>query len=158
MSASPELYRPPVLQVQQGAFSPLAAAGKEQEDEECYYHDHDHRTPTGSAITYLRREPTTCPPAPRKKPCSPSSSSSCRKRLFQHAQGAGGGTEVPLISLRLEELERIFRPVQVQVQVECRDNDKRRRSSSGSLFKRRQQQVQVHLTTEDGTASIHQLD
>uniref|UniRef100_A0A0A9GES1 Uncharacterized protein n=1 Tax=Arundo donax TaxID=35708 RepID=A0A0A9GES1_ARUDO len=105
MSASPEFYRPAAP-----AFSPCGSPPRPGlgvgggEEEYCY----SCRTPTGSGVNYLR-EPTTCPPAPRKPPPP------CKKRLFQG--------EVPLISLRLDELERIFRP---QPPPPC---DKRRRSA-----------------------------
>ena len=53
------------------AAQALAAAGRD---------DNDYcTTPTGSRISYLR-EPTTCPPAP-KKPLPPPPF--CTKRLFQ---------------------------------------------------------------------------
>lgn len=49
------------------------------------------------------REPATCPPAPRKpRPVA------CRKLLFDPAQQQGKGKA---ISLRLDELERLFRPI-----------------------------------------------
>jgi hypothetical protein len=103
MSASPEFFKPagaPAFSPACAAQPPLVFAG---DDDYC-------KTPTGSRISYLR-EPTTCPPAPRKPPPP------CRKRLFQpqpQAQGdqsaAAESSSVPVISLRLDELERLFRP------------------------------------------------
>ncbi|XP_066307561.1 cyclin-dependent protein kinase inhibitor EL2-like [Miscanthus floridulus] len=106
MSASPEFFKPaaPAFSPACAAQPPLVFAG----DDDDYY----CKTPTGSRISYLR-EPTTCPPAPRKPP-------PCRKRLFQgqpQAQGdqhqrqpAAEFSSIPVISLRLDELERLFRP------------------------------------------------
>uniref|UniRef100_A0A0E0K7M2 Uncharacterized protein n=1 Tax=Oryza punctata TaxID=4537 RepID=A0A0E0K7M2_ORYPU len=84
MSASPEFYRP-----SPPAFPPSCAAGTTGVADEysCC------RTPTPGL-----REPATCPPAPRKpRPVA------CRKLLFDPAHQA--------ISLRLDELERLFRPI-----------------------------------------------
>ncbi|BAF10609.1 cyclin-dependent protein kinase inhibitor EL2 [Oryza sativa Japonica Group] len=90
MSASPEFYRP-----SPPAFSPSCAAGTsttEVDEYSCC------RTPTPGI-----REPATCPPAPRKpRPVA------CRKLLFDPAQQQGKGKA---ISLRLDELERLFRPI-----------------------------------------------
>ncbi|CAN6302629.1 unnamed protein product [Urochloa humidicola] len=83
MAASPEFYKP-------ACASPLLPPGAGADDE--HYSSSSCRTPTGSGISYLK-EPTTCPPAPL-----------CKKRLFQSQQ--------PVISLRLHDLERIFRPIQ----------------------------------------------
>ncbi|CAN6321808.1 unnamed protein product [Urochloa humidicola] len=99
MAASPEFYKPAAP----AAFTspcaspilpPGAGAGAGADDD--LYSSSSCRTPTGSGISYLK-EPTTCPPAPRKPPAP-----LCKKRLFQSQQ--------PVISLRLDELERIFRP------------------------------------------------
>ncbi|CAL4920320.1 unnamed protein product [Urochloa decumbens] len=84
MAASPELYKPAAPP----CASPLPPSVPDEDS--CYYYS--CRTPTGSGISYLK-EPTTCPPAPRKP--------LCKKRLFRPQ---------PVISLRLHELERIFRP------------------------------------------------
>ncbi|CAD6209150.1 unnamed protein product [Miscanthus lutarioriparius] len=75
MSASPEFFKPaaPAFSPACAAQPPLVFAG----DDDDYY----CKTPTGSRISYLR-EPTTCPPAPRKPPC--------RKRLFQAQPQAQG--------------------------------------------------------------------
>ncbi|PUZ43261.1 hypothetical protein GQ55_9G648200 [Panicum hallii var. hallii] len=105
MAASPEFYKPPAAAFSSPCASPLPAPAEDYRYTTC-------RTPTGSGISYLK-EPTTCPPAPRKPPL-------CKKRLFK-----GGDTdaaEVPLISLRLHELERVFRPHP--------NGDKRRRSAT----------------------------
>ncbi|KAJ1299188.1 hypothetical protein BS78_01G513000 [Paspalum vaginatum] len=126
MSASPEFYRPPAPP----AFSPLPLpVVPAADDDSCC------RTPTGSGITYLRREPTTCPPAPRK----PKPSASCKKRLFQfHHQAAAAAADnnnthvVPVISLRLDELHRIFRPLDQEARADTDEqhaDDKRRRRS-----------------------------
>ncbi|OEL13604.1 hypothetical protein BAE44_0025378 [Dichanthelium oligosanthes] len=94
MSASPEFYKPAAP----AAFSSPCKLPPAPADDEDYYCS-NCRTPTGSGISYLK-EPTTCPPAPRKPPAPPL----CKKRLlFQKDQ-------VAVISLRLEELERVFRP------------------------------------------------
>ncbi|KAG2544196.1 cyclin-dependent protein kinase inhibitor EL2-like [Panicum virgatum] len=90
MAASPEFYKPPAAAFSPPCSSPLPAPAEDRYDTTC-------RTPTGSGISYLK-EPTTCPPAPRKP--------LCKKRLFLF----NSDTEKPLISLRLDELERIFRP------------------------------------------------
>ncbi|CAD6201571.1 unnamed protein product [Miscanthus lutarioriparius] len=124
MSASPEFFKPAAP-----AFSPACAAqpplvfGGDDDDYCC-------KTPTGSRISYLR-EPTTCPPAPRKPPPPPP----CRKRLFQpqpqgdqHQRQSAESSSVPLISLRLDELERLFRPHPPPATT----TEKRRRSSSVS--------------------------
>ncbi|CAL4912133.1 unnamed protein product [Urochloa decumbens] len=87
MAASPEFYKPAAPP----CASPLPPSVPDEDS--CYYYS--CRTPTGSGISYLK-EPTTCPPAPRKP--------LCKKRLFQSQQ------QQPVISLRLHELERIFRP------------------------------------------------
>ncbi|KAF0932830.1 hypothetical protein E2562_012157 [Oryza meyeriana var. granulata] len=88
MSASPEFYRPSAPAFSPScASSPLAAAAGAEDD------DYSCRTPTPG----LTKEPATCPPAPRKpRPVA------CRKLLFDHAQ---------VISLRLDDLERLFRPM-----------------------------------------------
>lgn len=109
MAASPEFYKPSSTP----AFSPLQAPVVPDREDDYYS---SCRTPTGSGISYLR-EPTTCPPAPRKAPPPP-----CKKRLFQ--QQGGHGEAVPLISLRLDELHSIFRPHPQQP-----PPDKRRRSA-----------------------------
>ncbi|XP_062217103.1 cyclin-dependent protein kinase inhibitor EL2-like [Phragmites australis] len=107
MSASPEFYKPSAPAFSPCGSPPRPGLGAGGEEEYCY----NCRTPTGSGIGYLR-EPTTCPPAPRKPPPPP-----CKKRLFQ------GEAQAPLLSLRLDELERLFRP---QPPPQC---DKRRRSA-----------------------------
>jgi hypothetical protein len=119
MAASPEFYKP-------AAATAAALSSPCAED---HYHRYDDtsscRTPTGSGISYLK-EPTTCPPAPRKP--------LCKKRLFLFKQGdrdteAEAEAEVrppataTLISLRLDDLERIFRP-------HPNAADKRRRTAS----------------------------
>jgi hypothetical protein len=105
MSASPEFYKPAApAAFTSPCASPLQAAGFGAADADCY----SCRTPTGSGITYLR-EPTTCPPAPRKPPPPPPV---CKKRLFHHQHQQKQDREpLGLISVRLDELERIFRPV-----------------------------------------------
>uniref|UniRef100_A0A0D9VNE7 Uncharacterized protein n=1 Tax=Leersia perrieri TaxID=77586 RepID=A0A0D9VNE7_9ORYZ len=84
MAASPEFYRPTAPP------SPVSATGAM--DEEQYS---SCRTPTHVGI----KEPTTCPPAPRKpRPVA------CRKLHLDpspHHQ---------IISLRLDDLHRLFRP------------------------------------------------
>ncbi|CAM0148950.1 unnamed protein product [Urochloa decumbens] len=107
MAASPEFYKPaappaafssPCASVLPPSVSVPVPVPEEEEEEHASssYYYYSCRTPTGSGISYLK-EPTTCPPAPRKP--------LCKKRLFQsQAQ--------PVISLRLHELERIFRPHQ----------------------------------------------
>ncbi|KAG0553216.1 hypothetical protein BDA96_01G575600 [Sorghum bicolor] len=115
MSASPEFFKPAGAP----AFSPACAALPPLVFGDDY--DYDCRTPTGSRISYLR-EPTTCPPAPRKPPC--------RKRLFQGDQPAADPSSVPLISLRLDELERLFRPHPHPPPPAT--TDKRRRSASAN--------------------------
>jgi hypothetical protein len=120
MSASPELYRP----AEAPAFSPSCAT---QPPLPLVFAGDDYccRTPTGSGICYLR-EPTTCPPAPRKPPPPPPM---CRKRLFQAAdQQLAEAGPVPVISIRLDELERLFRPCPPPTTT---TTDKRRRSGSG---------------------------
>ncbi|KAL6649035.1 hypothetical protein ACP70R_013259 [Stipagrostis hirtigluma subsp. patula] len=107
MAASPEFYKPAAP-----AFSPCGSPlrpGLAGDEEYSFY---NCRTPTGSGISYLR-EPTTCPPAPRKP-----AAARCKKRLFQQ-----GEPEPTLLSLRLDELEKIFRP-QPPPASQC---DKRRR-------------------------------
>ncbi|CAN6290959.1 unnamed protein product [Urochloa humidicola] len=110
MAASPEFYKP--------CASPLPPSAASVQDEGSYYcySNSSCRTPTGSGI----KEPTTCPPAPRKPPAP-----LCKKRLFQPQ---------PVISLRLDELERIFRPHPKP--------DKRR---CGAKPKKEQQQQQLGL-------------
>ncbi|GJN30027.1 hypothetical protein PR202_gb18301 [Eleusine coracana subsp. coracana] len=99
MAASPEFYKPSSTP----AFSPLRVPVVADREDDYYYSS--CRTPTGSGISYLR-EPTTCPPAPRKAPPPP-----CKKRLFHHHQQQQEGKgQVPLITLRLDELHSIFRP------------------------------------------------
>ncbi|KAL6847586.1 hypothetical protein ACP4OV_022612 [Aristida adscensionis] len=107
MAASPEFYRAAAAPAFSPCGSPLRAA-EQLEEYSC-------RTPTGSAIAYLR-EPTTCPPAPRKKAQAP-----CKKRLFQPA-----GDQPQVLSFRLDELERIFRPHSPPPPAQ---GDKRRRSA-----------------------------
>ncbi|KAL5217466.1 hypothetical protein ABZP36_018150 [Zizania latifolia] len=86
MAASPEFYRPPAP-----AFSPCASPLAGADDE------YTCRTPSPGL-----KEPATCPPAPRKpKPAA------CRKLLFDPAR---------VVSLRLDELERLFRPMPPQPQ------------------------------------------
>jgi len=116
MAASPEFYKPPAAAFSPPCSSPLPAPAENRYDTTC-------RTPTGSGISYLK-EPTTCPPAPRKP--------LCKKRLFLFKQGdrdteAEAEVRPPatatLISLRLDDLERIFRP-------HPNAADKRRRTAS----------------------------
>ncbi|KAF8780275.1 hypothetical protein HU200_001951 [Digitaria exilis] len=115
MSASPEFYKPtPPASMSPASLSPLP--------QQLQDYDYDYgccRTPTGSGISYLK-EPTTCPPAPRKPPL-------CKKRLF-HLQQQQQQQQEEVISLRLDDLERIFRPRQQQQQP--KPADKRRRSST----------------------------
>uniref|UniRef100_A0A0E0MAD4 Cyclin-dependent protein kinase inhibitor SMR1 n=1 Tax=Oryza punctata TaxID=4537 RepID=A0A0E0MAD4_ORYPU len=99
MSASPEFYKPPAP-----VFSPCSSPlrllqlqqhGDDHEEEYGYGGSSSIscRTPTGGESNL--KAPGTCPPAPRK-PRAPAAP--CRKRLF----------EVEVLSLRLEELERLF--------------------------------------------------
>ncbi|KAF8780343.1 hypothetical protein HU200_001449 [Digitaria exilis] len=114
MSASPEFYKPtPPASMSPASLSPLPQQLQDYDYGCC-------RTPTGSRI----KEPTTCPPAPRKPPAP-----LCKKRLF-HLQQQQQQEEV--ISLRLDDLERIFRPRQQQQQ-QPKPADKRRRSSASDL-------------------------
>ncbi|CAN6286025.1 unnamed protein product [Urochloa humidicola] len=101
MAASPEFYKPAApAAFTSPCASPLLPPGAGADDD--LYSSSSCRTPTGSGISFLK-EPTTCPPAPRKPPAP-----LCKKRLFQSQQ--------PVISLRLDELERIFRPAKKQQQ------------------------------------------
>ncbi|KQK24082.1 cyclin-dependent protein kinase inhibitor EL2 [Brachypodium distachyon] len=98
MSASPEFYRPWSAAPQ--LYSPRVLPGATAAaDEDEYY---SCRTPTGAGISssYLGTGTGTaaCPPAPRKPRPQPAA---CRKRLFDVAA---------VISVRYDELDRIFRP------------------------------------------------
>ncbi|TKV98721.1 hypothetical protein SEVIR_9G578100v4 [Setaria viridis] len=129
MSASPEFYKPAApAAFTSPCASPLPApAGFVGFGADDYY---SCRTPTGSGITYLK-EPTTCPPAPRKPPAP-----LCKKRLFHLQQTP----EVPLISVSLDELERTFRPHHPPPKA-----DKRRRSL-------RHPKQQQHRTLDSSTS------
>nr|BAA10903.1 EL2 [Oryza sativa Japonica Group] len=90
MSASPEFYRP-----SPPAFSPSCAAGTsttEVDEYSCC------RTPT-PGIKGASHLPAGAPEA---------QAGGCRKLLFDPAQQQGKGKA---ISLRLDELERLFRPI-----------------------------------------------
>lgn len=96
MSASPEFYKPaPVFSPCSSPLRLLQQQHGEDHQEEYGYGSSGGccRTPTGGESNL--KAPGTCPPAPRK-PRAPAAP--CRKRLF----------EVEVLSLRLEELERLF--------------------------------------------------
>ncbi|KAG8073088.1 hypothetical protein GUJ93_ZPchr0006g45306 [Zizania palustris] len=87
MAASPEFYRPSAP-----AFPPCASPLAGADDEYTTY-----RTPSPGL-----KEPAACPPAPRKP-----KSAVCRKLNFDPAR---------VVTLRLDELERLFRPMPPQPQ------------------------------------------
>ncbi|RLN17443.1 cyclin-dependent protein kinase inhibitor SMR1-like [Panicum miliaceum] len=89
MSASPEFYKPAPPAFSQEAVEHQLMWQQQEEDYRC-------RTPTSGESQV--KPPGTCPPALRK-PRAPAAPAPCRKRLF----------EVEVFSLRLEELERLFR-------------------------------------------------